>query len=87
MPHEAARQRRRSYCLGMTHRIGAKGQVVIPKQLRERAGLRPGTEVEFALEEGGIRLTAREHRRGPGGRFAGSGMTARLETDRAREPR
>src|SRR5487761_2532865 len=35
------------YWHGMTHRVGAKGQIVIPKDLRERAGLVPGADVEF----------------------------------------
>ena len=71
----------------MTQRVGSKGQVVIPKQLRERTGLHPGTEVEFELDGERVVLA----RRGPhsrlGGRFARSGMAARLLADRAREPR
>lgn len=31
-------------------RINAKGQVTIPKAIRERARLLPGTEVEFRCE-------------------------------------
>jgi AbrB family looped-hinge helix DNA binding protein len=71
----------------MTHRVGTKGQVVIPKELRERAGLYPGTEVEFTLD--GERVTVVPRRAGMslGGRFKGSGMSARLLADRAREPR
>ncbi|MSO72063.1 MAG: AbrB/MazE/SpoVT family DNA-binding domain-containing protein [Rhodospirillaceae bacterium] len=37
-------------------RITAKGQVTIPQDLRERAGLMPGTDVEFKLVAGGVRL-------------------------------
>jgi AbrB family looped-hinge helix DNA binding protein len=38
-------------------RITAKGQVTIPQEIRERAGLMPGTDVEFELEAGGgVRL-------------------------------
>jgi AbrB family looped-hinge helix DNA binding protein len=71
----------------MTHRVGAKGQVVIPKDLRERTGLRPGADVEFELD--GQRLSIKAARGGPGlgGRFAQSGMAQRLLEDRAREPR
>jgi len=31
-------------------RVSTKGQVTIPKQVRERAGIRPGSEVEFGVE-------------------------------------
>jgi len=34
-------------------RITTKGQVTIPKEVRERLGLRPGDELEF-IEEGGV---------------------------------
>lgn len=71
----------------MTYRVGAKGQVVIPKDLRERAGLRPGTDVEFELNGKQVTMVAATHRSTLGGRFAGSGMAARLLDDRAREPR
>jgi AbrB family looped-hinge helix DNA binding protein len=33
-------------------RITSKGQVTIPAEIREEAGLLPGTEVEFELEDG-----------------------------------
>lgn len=31
----------------MTHKVGAKGQVVIPKAIREEIGIEPGDEVIF----------------------------------------
>jgi AbrB family looped-hinge helix DNA binding protein len=71
----------------MTHRVGAKGQIVIPKELRERAGLHPGSEVDFTLDGDRVVLAARRRSRPLRGRFAGSGMAARLADDRAREPR
>jgi AbrB family looped-hinge helix DNA binding protein len=37
-------------------RITSKGQVTIPKNLRDEFGLLPGTEVEFVAEEGEIRV-------------------------------
>lgn len=32
-------------------RIGERGQVTIPKEIRERFGLKPGTEVQFRVEK------------------------------------
>ncbi len=37
----------------MGHAITVKGQVTIPKRLRDHLGLRPGDEVEFAVEQDG----------------------------------
>ena len=37
-------------------RITSKGQVTIPMELRERAGLLPGVEVEFELKAEGIAI-------------------------------
>lgn len=71
----------------MTSRIGAKGQVVIPKPLRDRAGLHPGAEVEFELRDDAIVLVPQRQERQLGGRFSKSGMAARLLADRASEPR
>ncbi len=39
-----------------TSRMTIKGQVTIPKPIRERLGLHPGDAVEFEEEPGGIRL-------------------------------
>ncbi len=36
--------------------IDRAGRVVIPAQVRERAGLRPGTELEITEDELGVRL-------------------------------
>jgi len=72
----------------MTVRVGAKGQVVIPKSIRDRAGLHPGDEVDVELREGKeIVLVAVKREPSPAGRFAGSGMADRLLADRTREPR
>ena len=40
----------------LSMRITAKGQVTIPQDVRERAGLMPGTDVEFKIEAGAVRL-------------------------------
>jgi AbrB family looped-hinge helix DNA binding protein len=37
-------------------RITTKGQVTIPREVRERAGLMPGTDVTFEFEAGVVRL-------------------------------
>jgi AbrB family looped-hinge helix DNA binding protein len=40
----------------MTHRVGRKGQVVIPKAFRMAIRLEPGDEVTFSQEGNAIRL-------------------------------
>ena len=37
-------------------RITSKGQVTIPQEIREKAGLLPNTEVEFRLANGRVTL-------------------------------
>jgi antitoxin PrlF len=41
-----------SYMKSMKARVAERGQVTIPKRLRERLGVQPGTILEFS-EEGG----------------------------------
>jgi antitoxin PrlF len=71
----------------MTQRMGAKGQVVIPKDLRERAGLGPGSDVSFEPVGEGVMVKRAGRRSTLRGRFAKSGMAARLLEDREQEPR
>lgn len=40
--------------------ITAKGQVTIPSDIREKAGLLPHTEVDFVFENGAVRIVKRE---------------------------
>ncbi len=49
-------------------RITSKGQVTIPVEIRERLGLLPNIEVEFALERDGVRIrkARRRQKRGRG---------------------
>lgn len=37
-------------------RVTAKGQVTIPRHIREQAGLLPMTEVEFSIQDGVVIL-------------------------------
>jgi AbrB family looped-hinge helix DNA binding protein len=73
----------------MTQRVGAKGQVVIPKELRDRVGLQPGSEVEFEEDGGAVRIvpSGAAAARGLRGRYAGSGLADALLEDRRHEPR
>ena len=40
----------------MRSTIDKAGRVIIPAAIRERAGLKPGTELEVRLEDTGVRL-------------------------------
>lgn len=71
----------------MTQKVGAKGQVVIPKELRDRVGLQPGTEVSFALDGERVVVWAVDSRESLEGIFNNSGMAEELLRDRAAEPR
>jgi AbrB family looped-hinge helix DNA binding protein len=71
----------------MTQKMGAKGQVVIPKGMRDRAGLGPGADVSFEPLDDGIVVRRADHRSSLRGRFARSGMAERLLKDRRSEPR
>jgi antitoxin PrlF len=55
-------------------RITSKGQVTIPKEIRDEFGFLPGTEVEFFEDGGGIRI-----RKLSGGSDRGKEIVERLE--------
>ena len=71
----------------MTHRVGPKGQVVIPKDLRDALGIEPGDEVSFWRD--GDHVVVRPVRQVPPlrGRFAGSALTIELERERQADRR
>lgn len=73
----------------MTQRVGAKGQVVIPKGMRNELGLQPGAEVQFELDGDAVRIlpAGAAAVRGLRGRYSSTGMAAALLADREREPR
>jgi AbrB family looped-hinge helix DNA binding protein len=70
----------------MTHRVGAKGQVVIPKRLRDAIGIRPGDEVVFSLEGRVLRLEPARSATALRGSLAGFALVQALEADRRAEP-
>jgi antitoxin PrlF len=47
-------------------RVSTKGQVTIPKPLRDRSGIEPGTEVEFGFDGDVITLKRSKARKRPG---------------------
>lgn len=55
-------------------RITSKGQVTIPKEIRDEFGLLPGTEVEFVAEQGQVKV-----RKIKGGRTRGQEIVDRLK--------
>jgi len=65
----------------MNRSITVKGQVTIPKAMRDYLGLAPGDQVEFAyLEDGALRVTAAAKRkRAKPGRSAFSAVRGRLK--------
>jgi AbrB family looped-hinge helix DNA binding protein len=40
----------------MTVTMSTKGQIVVPKEIRERAGMDAGDELEISLEDGKVQL-------------------------------
>ena len=63
-------------------RITSKGQVTIPQDVRERADLMPGTDVEFEIEAGVVHLVkaATGGRRGTRGRRLVGSLRGGLRT-------
>jgi len=41
-------------------RVTSKGQVTIPQDIRQRLGIIPGSEVDFCVEDDGVRLVRRD---------------------------
>lgn len=67
----------------MTSRVGPKGQVVIPKELRDQLDIQPGDRMEFWLEGdhvAGHKAAAKTPLRG---RFRGQALTADLAAQHA----
>ncbi|MBA2272815.1 MAG: AbrB/MazE/SpoVT family DNA-binding domain-containing protein [Actinobacteria bacterium] len=71
----------------MTHKVGPKGQVVIPKAMRNQLGLEPGDEVVFTLDRRGVHVAPARSSRSLRGAFRGLDLVGALEADRRSEPR
>ena len=64
-------------------RVTVKGQVTIPRSIREKLGITPASEVDFIEEKGRIFMIKREDTEGHAGRFRqlrGS-ATVKMTTD------
>ena len=73
----------------MTGRVGTKGPLVIPKEIRDELGLQPGAEVDFERDGGTVRIrpAGPAATRGLRGRYGAGGLAAALLADREHEPR
>ena len=71
----------------MTHRMGRKGQVVIPKAFRKAVSLEPGDEVTFSRDGNAIRVERVASPDSLMGRLAGHRLVEALEKDRRSERR
>lgn len=69
----------------MTHRVGSKGQVVIPKEIRDRLRIVPGDEVEFTADDNAVQMRIARGGVSLRGQFAGLGLTKELEADHRAE--
>ena len=76
---------------GMTRKVGPKGQVVIPKELRDVLGIEPGDEVTFWRDGDHVAVRSVRSTQPLRGRFAGAALVDELDreraADRAREDR
>jgi AbrB family looped-hinge helix DNA binding protein len=75
------------YDFKMTQKVGPKGQVVIPKKMRDELGIEPGDEVVVSLSESGVLIQSVHTTKSLRGMFAGSGMLKMLMDDRRNEAR
>lgn len=76
----------------MTAIVSEKGEVVIPKEIRDQLGILPGTVLDFAAESGALvgkketKVDPRRKWRGAGREFIGKfgGVDAYLQMTRGR---
>lgn len=69
----------------MTYTVGAKGQVVIPKELRDQFDIKPGDEVSFWDCKDHVALRVVRDPETLMGRFRGLRLSEDLEAERRAE--
>ena len=69
----------------VTYRVGPKGQVVIPKVLRDQLGIAPGDEIDFSLDDDVLHLKAVRPASNLKGSLSGIKLIELLEADRRAE--
>lgn len=69
----------------MTQRVGPKGQVVIPKAIRDELGIRPGDEVVVTRDGRGVRIVAAGALVNLRGMLKGHPLTEMLEEEHRQE--
>ncbi len=65
----------------MTSKVGQKGQVVIPKPIRDLLGIKPGDEVTFWLDGDDLHVRRVDGLETLRARFAGAKLTEELEAE------
>jgi AbrB family looped-hinge helix DNA binding protein len=70
-----------------TVRVSSKGQIAIPKEIRDRLGLSRGTDMVVRIQGDSVvlRKAPKDSWRKWAGRFAGSGLTEELAASRREE--
>ncbi len=66
----------------MTHKVGPKGQVVIPKELRDALGIAPGDAVTFWREGDHVAVRPARSNRPLHGRYVGRPLVETLDAER-----
>ena len=69
----------------MTHRVGPKGQVVIPKHMRDRLGIAPGADVVFTETPDGVLVRPAAGLAALRGALAGTDLAGELRAAKAED--
>ena len=71
----------------ISSKVTSKGQIVIPKKIREKYGIRPSTSIHWVEKEEGILMIPdpEDPIKAARGMFKGSGMLSAYMKDKKRE--